>query len=68
MHLGGQKSQTDDELKCGVLNWPCSRDKTFYADGISNLPGWRKKYVDVKGEYLEKEWEFRNAGMCKKKK
>jgi hypothetical protein len=39
LHLGGQKFQTDDELKCSVLNWLCSQDKTLYAAGISNLPG-----------------------------
>jgi hypothetical protein len=39
VHLGEQKFQTDDKLKCGVLNRLCSQDKTFYAAGIINLPG-----------------------------
>jgi histone-lysine N-methyltransferase SETMAR len=39
--LGGQKFQTDDELKLDVLNWLCSWYKAFYAAGISNLPGWK---------------------------
>jgi hypothetical protein len=55
VHLGGTNFQNDDELKHGVLNWLCSQDKTFYAAGISNLPGRWKKCVAVKGEYLEKE-------------
>jgi hypothetical protein len=38
VHLG-QKFQTDDELKCGVLNWLHSQEKTFSDTGISNLPG-----------------------------
>jgi hypothetical protein len=43
MHLGGQKFQTNDEDKGGVLNWLCSWDETFYAAGVSNLPGqWKK--------------------------
>jgi histone-lysine N-methyltransferase SETMAR len=29
VHLGGQKFQTDDELKCSVLNLLCSQDKIF---------------------------------------
>jgi hypothetical protein len=29
MHLGGQKFQTDDELKCSVLNWLHSQGKPF---------------------------------------
>jgi hypothetical protein len=38
VHLG-QKFQTDEELRCVVLNWLHSQDKTFSAAGISNLPG-----------------------------
>jgi hypothetical protein len=37
VHLGGQKFQTDDELKHCALNWLVSHAKTFYAAGISNL-------------------------------
>jgi hypothetical protein len=55
VRLGGQIFQTDDELKCGVLNWLCSEDKAFNAAGISNFPGWWKEYVSIKEEYLEKE-------------
>jgi hypothetical protein len=55
VHLRGQKFQTDDEFKPGVLNLLFSQDKTFYAAGISNLLGQWKKYVSVEGEYLEKE-------------
>jgi hypothetical protein len=55
VHLGGQKFQTDDDLKCSVLSSLCSQDKMFYAAVISNLPGQWKKYASVKGEYLEKE-------------
>jgi hypothetical protein len=40
-----------------------SQDKTFYSAGTSNLPGWCKKCVSVKGEYLEKEQEFGDSGM-----
>jgi hypothetical protein len=54
VHLG-RKFQTDNELKHGVLNWLCSKDKTFYAAAIINLPGRRKICFSVKGEYLEKE-------------
>jgi hypothetical protein len=43
MHLGGQKFQIGDELKCSVLIWLWSQDKTFYDAGISNLPGMMKK-------------------------
>jgi hypothetical protein len=39
VHLGGQKFQTDDELKHGDLNWLHSQGKTFSATGISTLPG-----------------------------
>jgi hypothetical protein len=39
VHLGGHKFETDDKLRCGALNWLLSQDKTFYAAGISNLPG-----------------------------
>jgi hypothetical protein len=39
VHPGGQKFQTDDELKGTVLNWQFSRDKFFYATGISNFEG-----------------------------
>lgn len=38
-HLGGQKFQTDDELKRYVLNWLASHAKTFYAAGVSDLLG-----------------------------
>jgi hypothetical protein len=42
MHLGRQKFQTYDKLKCCLLNWLHSQDKIFYAAGISNLPGqWK---------------------------
>jgi hypothetical protein len=41
-HLRGQKCQTDKESKRGVLNCISSRDKTFYAAGLSNLPGLKK--------------------------
>jgi hypothetical protein len=41
LHLGGQKFQTDDELKRGVLNLLRGQDETFCAVGISNLPGWK---------------------------
>jgi hypothetical protein len=27
VHLGGQKFQADDELKCDVLNWLCQNDE-----------------------------------------
>jgi hypothetical protein len=40
VHLEGQKFETDNELRCGVLNWQQSWDKTFNAAGISNLAGW----------------------------
>jgi hypothetical protein len=70
VHLG-QKFQTD-ELKCGVLNWLHSQDKTFSATGISDLPGWEKKCVTVEGEYFEMESEFGDSGtyilFAKKKK
>jgi hypothetical protein len=39
VHLGGQKFRTDGGLKCSVLNWQHSQDKTLYAAGISNLSG-----------------------------
>jgi hypothetical protein len=52
VHLGGQKFQTGNELKRGVLNWVHSHDKTFYAVGISNMTGYWKKCVSVKVEYL----------------
>jgi hypothetical protein len=55
VYLGGQKFKTDDDLKCDIVNWLCSQDKTVYAAGISSLPGRWKKCVNVKGEYLEKE-------------
>jgi hypothetical protein len=55
VHLGGQKFQTEDEFKCGVLNLLCSQSKIFYVPGISNLEGRWKRCVSVKGEYLEKE-------------
>jgi hypothetical protein len=55
VHPVGQKCQTDDELKHGVLNWLRSWYETFYAAGISNLPGQWEECVSVKGEYLEKE-------------
>jgi hypothetical protein len=42
VYLETQKLQTDDEIKHGALNWPCSLDKTFLAV-INNLPGrWKK--------------------------
>jgi hypothetical protein len=55
MNLREQKFQADDALKHGVLNWLHSQDNTCHAAGISNLPGRWKKFVSVKGEYLEKE-------------
>jgi hypothetical protein len=54
-NLRGQKFQRNDELRCSALNWLHFWDKTFYAAGISNLPGQWKKCVSVKGKYLEKE-------------
>jgi hypothetical protein len=39
VHLGGYKFQTDDELKCCVLNWLQSQDKSLYVAHINNLPG-----------------------------
>jgi hypothetical protein len=39
VHLEGQKFQSDDELKCVVLNRFCSQDKIFHSTEISNLPG-----------------------------
>jgi hypothetical protein len=36
-HLGGQKFQSNNELKHSVQNWLHSQDKTFYAAGICNL-------------------------------
>jgi hypothetical protein len=56
MQLGGQQFQTADKLKCGVLDWLRSQDKTFHATGISTLTGkWKIKCVSVNREYLEKE-------------
>jgi hypothetical protein len=55
VHPGGEKYQTDDGLRCGVLNWLPNQDTAFYAAGISDLPGRWRKCVSVKGEYLEKE-------------
>jgi hypothetical protein len=62
VHLG-QKFQTDDEFKCGGLNWLHSKDKTFSATGISNLPGRLGKCVSVEGEYVEMESEFGDSGI-----
>jgi hypothetical protein len=43
LYPGGQKFQSDDELKCSVWNWLCSQDKTLYSAGVSSLPGqWKK--------------------------
>jgi uncharacterized membrane protein len=39
LHLGGQKFQTDDELKHIVLHWVHSQDRTVPAASIRNLPG-----------------------------
>jgi hypothetical protein len=63
VHLRGQKFQTDDELKYSVLNWLHSKGKTFYAVGISSMPGQWKKCVYVKGEYLEKGMRVDYSGM-----
>jgi hypothetical protein len=35
----GQKSHIDDGFKCGVLNWLCNQDESFYATGIIILQG-----------------------------
>lgn len=60
--LGGQKLQTDGELK--VFDWLRSQDKTLYAVGVVNFPGeWKMKYVVAMRECLEKEWEFDDSGM-----
>jgi hypothetical protein len=40
-----------------------SQDKTFYAASINNFPGWQKMCVGIKGEYIEKEWQFGDSGM-----
>jgi hypothetical protein len=37
VRLGGQKFQTDDGFRRGILNWLRHRNKKFYADGVSNL-------------------------------
>jgi hypothetical protein len=70
VHLGGQKFQTDDELKWGVLNWLYGLDKPIYAVGIGNLKDNGKIWGGVKGEYLEEELQFGDSGMyiffCKK--
>jgi hypothetical protein len=43
VRLWGRESQTNDGLKRRVLNWLPSEGKTFYAAGISDLPGrWKK--------------------------
>jgi hypothetical protein len=36
---GGERFQTDDELKHSVPNWLSRQDKTYYVSGISKLPG-----------------------------
>jgi hypothetical protein len=35
----------------------------FYAAGVTNLPGRWKKYVSMKRDHLEMEWEFDDSGM-----
>jgi hypothetical protein len=48
-----------------LVSWTgCAvQDEACHAAGISNLPGWWKKCVIVKGEDLEKSQEFGNSGM-----
>jgi hypothetical protein len=64
VYVVGHKFHIDDELKCSFLNSLCSRDKTFYAGDISNLPGWWEKCVSVKREYSENALEFGDSGTC----
>jgi hypothetical protein len=40
-----QSFQTNDELKCGVLNWLCNQDKTFYAAASVTCQDDRKKVL-----------------------
>jgi hypothetical protein len=47
VYLGGQIFQTEDELKCYVLNWLYSQDETFYAAGIRNMPERWKKCIII---------------------
>jgi hypothetical protein len=39
VQLGGQKFKIENKFICCSQNWLHNLDKTFYAAGISNLPG-----------------------------
>jgi hypothetical protein len=35
VYRAGQIIQTGDDLRCGVVDWQCIQEKTFYSAGIS---------------------------------
>ena len=54
LFLGGQHSNSDDEVKQSVLSWFRRNDKSFYTAGIQALVKCWDKCVNVAGDYIEK--------------
>jgi hypothetical protein len=53
-HLAGQKFHEDEEVKNEVTAWLCAQTAEFYDIGIQKLVPRLNKYLDKRGDYVEK--------------
>ena len=52
--LSGQRFGSDDEVIHAVENYLEAQDVTFFHEGIAKLEQIWTKYIEVKGDYVEK--------------
>jgi hypothetical protein len=53
--LGGHQFQSDDEVEELVRKLAVTCPPTFYEEGIQKLPTRWQKFVELQGDYVEKE-------------
>ena len=53
-HLAGKQYQTDDDVISAGEDYLKDQDESFYTTGIQALQHRWKKYVDCRGDYVEK--------------
>jgi len=52
--LKGQHFSSDAKVEAAVRKWISSQPETFFMDGMNKWIERLKKYVAVKGDYVEK--------------
>ncbi|KAG5308158.1 SETMR methyltransferase, partial [Pseudoatta argentina] len=52
--LAGKRFQSDEKVQTAVTNWTKELAGSFYAEGISKLVSRYTKYIEIDGNYVEK--------------